>query len=254
MSATKLTRLLNGETVKSSLTYPISIALRTTVLRAGLAFVKWKADGFPDRDIHNTAIALRQLLEAGTLCLLNRTDPFRTLALYKSQVNNRYSLTKRNLIAIQWAGDILPDSKSEKAFTGEMDPKELNRALFSKHSDEFIWTPGIGMFVEYLASNSPSSSWETQLVDEDPIAFNTKSRSQLNGIFSTVSKLVHVEWLISEKLLLDVDTLRTNIQSAIYLLSVYSAALSMCDLSIDNLQPSVALRCFRATEKVFGSI
>ena len=89
------------------------LALRNNLSRACYALSHWKAQGFNMGDGVSVSTYSRRLLESSTTALLLRIDPLRVLALKELQ-STSYSLSKRNLLSIQWSGDVMPKEKEKK--------------------------------------------------------------------------------------------------------------------------------------------
>ena len=171
-----------------------NIALRKNLARALFAISIWKSSAYKTGDGVSVATYIRRFLEGSTTALLYRIDPLRILALRELQRGGSYQLTKRNALAIQWSGDIVPNDKSQQLFK-DCEPTKLDRALFSDLHSLAVWQPALEDLQNYLSNKQSNSPWQLELLNLEPDSFSQKAAGQLNNCYSYFSKGVHNEWV-----------------------------------------------------------
>lgn len=222
-----LCRLLCDTSISSNSGLSPNLAIRTSVSRALFAISAWKNAGFKTGDGVAVAIYARRFLEGSTTALLFRVDPLRILALRELQRGGSYQLAKRNTLAVQWAGDVIPSEQAGVPFK-DCDPNKLDRALFSNLCSLAIWRPAVERLQNYVSTVISPTDWQRELLNIEPKEFSRKMAGQLNGSFSFFSKGVHNEWVDRRRVGLREQDARTYSSSAIKNISFCAAALCCC--------------------------
>jgi hypothetical protein len=80
----------------------------------------------------------RATIEVGLTAILGRIDPFRVLAIRKSQLSSTFDVKERNPVAFGWTNDVRGEEKP-KEWEQKPQPKDLQRALLCKHFHDLLW-------------------------------------------------------------------------------------------------------------------
>lgn len=226
--------------------------LRNRITRSMLELIIWQNFAFEKRRLNTAAYALRQVIEASAAALLLRVDPLRVLVLCEAQTTGHYELHRRNILAVQWQGDVLPDQKTLE-ITGALDPKKIDRALFSLPHDRLIWTPALIKLIDHVSLESSPNSWQVEAMKLEPDEFVKQCSSQLNNCFSLASKQVHVELLTERPAVLDPADLRQAINRTVKWLSLCGSILTVSQVCKTQLSYSRAIVFHSGVESAFGS-
>jgi hypothetical protein len=233
------------------------LALRSTVARSLYALSQWKAGNYSIGDGVAVSTHSRRFLESSTTGLLLRVDPLRVLALRELQRGGAYQLSRRNLLAVQWSGDVISKLNGENHEASNValkdcDPNKLDRALFSSLCSSVIWKSALEKLQTYLAENNSGSPWQLELLNIEPDEFSRKIAGQLNGSFSFFSKGVHSEWVDRRRSILTKTDCRTYAGSAIKQIMFSAAALCCSPTLRQRYEPTVIINCLDAIESEFG--
>lgn len=230
-------------------------ALRGTLSRSLVAISIWQHQGYVLGDSVSIAVYARRFLEAATTALLSRIDPLRVLALRELQRGGSYQLTKRNLLAIQWSGDILPSGERGDGMSiRDCDPQKLDRALFSTLVSLTVWKPAIESLQNLLSTEAHPTDWQLDLLAIDPEEFAKKAVGVLNGNYSYFSKGIHIEAIDRRRSIFNIDDTKTHIANATQWLSFCAAALCCSSLVAYAPRDAYILKWFRQIEAQFGGI
>lgn len=181
----------------------------------------------------------RKLLETASSAILARMDPTRFLILqeYQMRAGGNYRAHERHAAAIAWTGDIIPDKPSSSLWSTETSPDKFVRSLFGGHLAEIAWPQAIEKFIAEDADR-PASEWleeisrlyeEKHRRTEVPPAQPTRIgqppttcievlgvfRSKAQDMYSSLSKGVHLEFVVDETVILDSDTIIQNIRTVV---------------------------------------
>ena len=136
----------------------------------------------------------RAALEVSLTAIMARFDPYRVLAIRRSQLSNGYDFRSRNPLAFSWADDVQGNGKGKNwdALPGIGD---LQRALLCNHFHDLFWEEA---FIKMLDSTAalPAGEWLTKLRKIDPIGFTSSNRTEAGKLYSELSKAVHHEFVI----------------------------------------------------------
>lgn len=229
------------------------LALRNNLSRACFAMSHWKALNFEVGDGVNISTYARRFLECSTTALLLRVDPLRVLALKELQIGSSYHLSKKNLLSIQWSGDIL-SKEPIKATTALSDikPSDLDRALFSTLCSKVIWKPAVEELQTYLTTNTTNTAWQLDFLRIDPDQFARTIAGQLNESFSFFSKGIHSEWVDRRRTRLNSADCRHYIGKAVKNISFCAASLCCSSAVRHQLESQKILAGLIDIENEFG--
>lgn len=187
------------------------------------------------------AFAARKLLEAATAALLARLDPPRFLILYEYQrrQGTDYDLGKPHSAAFAWANEVVGTDTQNKTgntlWQTEVNPKDFTRALLRGHLAEVCWPTAIQRVCRPDSdgvANNPESKW----LDEIRARFESKCghtpdqtpsqagwsvmcalRDRARGLYSELSKGVHVEFLVPDDIIFDAETVAQKLTESLKL-------------------------------------
>lgn len=209
------------------------LALRNNISRACYALSHWKARNFNVGDGVNISVYSRRFMESSATALLLRVDPLRVLALKELQRRSSYQLSKRNLLAIQWSGDVISkgskdpkDPKDVNATFNDCEPSKLDRALFSPLCSKVIWQPAVEELQNFVSTQNMTTPWQLEFLKMEPEKFALTIAGQLNESFSFFSKGIHSEWVDRRRTMLNSGDCRNYAGKAIK--NIAFCAASMC--------------------------
>lgn len=237
------------------------LALRNNLSRACYALSHWKAQGFNMGDGVSVSTYSRRLLESSTTALLLRIDPLRVLALKELQ-STSYSLSKRNLLSIQWSGDVMPKEKEKKDKDKESEknnqlifdcePNKLDRALFSTLCSNVIWKPAVEELQTFLTDQTTNTPWQLELLKIEPDKFSRIIAGQLQESFSFFSKGIHSEWVDRRRTMLNSADCRIYAGKAIKNIAFCAASISCSSTVRHQLDPKKVLENLIKIENEFS--
>ena len=229
------------------------LALRQSISRSSHALSMWKTDGFRVGDGVGVSSYTRRFIESATTALLLRVDPLRVLALRELQRQGDYQLSKRNLLTVQWAGDIIP-KESDK--TGgklvDCDPGKIDRSLFSLLCNITVWQPALENLQNTLTNSQSSTPWTLELLNTEPETFAKSTAGQLNASFSFFSKGIHNEWIHLRRFAASPLDCRKYAGSAIKNIAFCSAIISSSSIVRQQLTQSSVVSNLQVIESEFG--
>jgi hypothetical protein len=136
----------------------------------------------------------RATIEVSLTAICARFDPFRVLAIRKSQIVPDFDTTSRNPLAFNWSADVQGDEKP-KDWDQKPKAKELQRALLCKHFHDVFWQEAFTLALDSVPMHR-GDEWMRRLKNIDPEAFTTRMRTEADRLFSELSKGVHHEFVI----------------------------------------------------------
>lgn len=108
----------------------------------------------------------RAIIEVSFTAILSRFDPFRVLAIRRSQVANNYDPKSRNPLAFNWSNDVQSDEKP-KDWEQRPGTKDLQRGLLCKHFNDIFWQEAFTSLLD-ATPNNRGAEWMVQLKRLDP--------------------------------------------------------------------------------------
>lgn len=213
--------------------------------------------------------AARKLLEAGCVSVLCRLDPARLLILREFQIRGRYALDERHAASIDWKTDIASEKKA--GWTDATSPDKFIRSLLGGHLAEVTWVHAIQSLAA-LSDRVPDlsqSRWIDELVSQyeerrsadagaggaEPttqeasrgpgvsaeLGILASFRTTAQQAFSTLSKGVHLEFVVDQDAIFDVVTIRQSMRQAVKVLTQLAFVSHLTDCAFSALQPERAL-------------
>lgn len=228
----------------------------------------------PEADLEAVSLygcfAARKLLEAGCISVLGRLDPSRLLILREYQIKGRYALDERHAASIDWKADVI--SEKSATWVQAVAPDKFVRALLGGHLAEVTWVHAIENLATLsdLIPDLSTSMWINDLVDqyetrraqktgsEQKQDTGTASQAELGILatfrslaqksFSTLSKGVHLEFVVDQDAVLDVVTIRQSMAQAVKVLTQIAFASHLTDSAFSVLQVADAFKLVTAIE------
>ena len=240
----------------------------------------------PDASANEIALfgcfAARKLLEAGCVALLARFDPSRLLILREFQIKGKYALTSRHQASIDWSGDVVSEGRASWADTTS--PSKFVRSLLGGHLAEVVWHEAISKFAqpEDPTLDTGGSAWLEELLTqhqtraarraqgkqksqdargtpgptaqpepahdsvEAELLASFRTNAQQN--FSTLSKGVHLEFVVDQSAILDVPTVQATMRRTVKLLTQLAYISHFADCGYSALPIRDALPLVRQIE------
>jgi hypothetical protein len=188
----------------------------------------------------------RAALEVALTAIMGRFDPYRVLAIRKSQLSTSYELEARNPLAFSWANDVQGKGKGKN-----WDPlpgvEDMQRALLCNHFHDLFWEEAFLRMLD-ATQTDPGGDWMTRLRRIDPSGFTTRNRTEAATLYSELSKAVHHEFVIplgaqyDHITVNDLVTRTWELIAALGLTACYSPALR----TLDAYKP---IECYMKAQK-----
>jgi hypothetical protein len=136
----------------------------------------------------------RATLEVSLTAICARFDPFRVLAIRRSQMVPEFDIKSRNPLAFNWSADVQGDDKP-KDWEQKPNLKELQRALLCKHFHDVFWQEAFTLVLDSVPTLR-GAEWMGRLKKIYPEGFTTSMRTEADRLFSELSKGIHHEFVI----------------------------------------------------------
>lgn len=192
----------------------------------------------------------RKLLEAAYASFLLRFDPVRFLILRNYQMKAGYSHSERHMASIDWSKDFVPTEKVQ--IEKEVSSKDFVRALLGGHLGDSIWSQSISA-IDKKYSTGPCPQYITDIIspwyDDNSDLKKTEVilniyRQESQSIFSSLSKGVHLEFIVKEDTKLDPVTIDETMTRAITLIMRVGFILSFSDTILNPIESSHVERIY----------
>lgn len=188
----------------------------------------------------------RALLEASLTAITSRLDPFRILVLRQVQLAGSLDVTKPNKVSYRWQGDVVSDSKLE--WSQERNPEQFSRALAGDCWDLLAWRKAFEKLLDQTSSE-PQMGWVAEIRKIDPDTFIPRWRSELSKLYSTLSKGVHIEFVVPAAAQLGASSIQTALGDVVFRVAVLGAASHLIDHCAFSVSPEQARSMFLESEK-----
>jgi hypothetical protein len=134
----------------------------------------------------------RTLLETACTILIGRITPYRLLLLKRCQEHPSYSIGVRHNMAIQWAGDVMPDKKIPDKEWAKIDG--YTHSLFSYYMAEIHWIPAFKALLDDFVTEE--SVYLSDLRRINPEGIIDSFKNEANRLYSSLSKGIHQEFVV----------------------------------------------------------
>jgi hypothetical protein len=187
----------------------------------------------------------RSILEMTCTALIGRFDPFRILMVRETQIQEDYVFTERNPIALNWQSDFHPEQAKG---TGSIDLKakieSMPRSLFGKYFERVLWLEAVERFID-LTPKEIRSDWIVELNRVEPAAFIPAMRTSVQQLYSSCSKGIHQEFVVSKSAYSEAINLKIQIGQALELMAKLSLVFNFSPHVLNSLSIEEAVESFR---------
>ena len=195
----------------------------------------------------------RSLVEVACTILIGRLDSFRLLTLAEMQSQGTYNPAIKLASAIQWSGDVLtPDGAVRRMWDAATRPTDMSRALLGDYNEHVTWRPGFTALLDYfsqLPSTQTIGPWSEALRNIGPPGFLPSLRGQMTALYSTASKGVHHEFVLSFPAYFDDATLDQLSEDALRFVATLAVVVNFVEHVAFALTPNRAFDCFEELQK-----
>ena len=244
---TALTHLLSGELNGSGRLVQSLTHLSSTLELLEGSLPLHSASTLHDRMVR--PFLIRSMLEVGCTILIGRIDSFRLLSVAELQSQATYEPGTKFSAAMQWSGDILSSEgrapKDKWASTKR--PEDMTRALLGDYVEELVVRPAFLALLDYL-SQAPSGStvgpWTEALRNMEPTNLVPRLRADATRLYSTTSKGVHHEFVLSVANYYDAPTIEQLASDAVNLLGTLGLVVNFAEPALFRMPPERALEFY----------
>jgi hypothetical protein len=136
----------------------------------------------------------RATIEVSFTAILGRFDPYRVLAIRRSQLSSGFDVKERNPLAFTWLNDVRAEEKP-KDWEQRPTLKDMQRGLLCKHFHDLFWHEAFTILLDSVPSHR-GENWITRLKRIDPTGFTTAMRTEADRVYAELSKGIHQEFVI----------------------------------------------------------
>lgn len=220
--------------------------------------------------------AARKLLELGCIAVLSRLDPARLLILREFQLKGKYQLDERHSAAIDWSADVISEKKP--GWSDAVPSDKFVRSLLGGHMAEVTWISAIESLLT-LPNTEPGeeeSIWINELITQyearvaaatadeagqnppaqhqrqpntPELAVLSAFRTVAKQTFSTLSKGVHLEFVIDQATVFDTPTILQSMRMATKILTQIAFVSNLTDIAVSVVSLSDAIKMVKSIEK-----
>jgi hypothetical protein len=185
----------------------------------------------------------RSLLEVALTAILGRLDPFRVLILREMQMRPDYAPERRNLVSIQWFGDIHAEKKVDDIWRPDRNVKDMTRALLGDYYEQLFWRRAFQSLVDSVPEDR-GGEWMRELRRIPPDSFVPRVRQKTASIYSSCSKGVHHEFVIPASRYYDAATLTSQLKDGLEAVATLALAANASKDILFQLPLNEAIECF----------
>jgi len=166
----------------------------------------------------------RSILEIGCTAIIARIDPFRVLLLREVQIQPDYQIGEQNKASIQWKGDILSE-KVKGDLWKEKNVAKPVRALLGDYYEHIFWRNSIERILAKVPEGR-GGEWFNRIKDVGTEGFCDNVRTDLRKLYSSFSKGIHHEFVVSTDMTSDYDTIPDMIRDSFYIIASLGLAVN----------------------------
>jgi hypothetical protein len=192
---------------------------------------------------------VRSMVEVACTSLIARLDPFRILTLAKIQGQATYDVSEKVAAAFQWQGDVVTEKVKELWRTSRK-TNEMTRALLGDYYDVISWQPAFLRLLDYLqqTADTGNGSWLSELLNVEPSSLVPQFRGTALKIYSTASKGVHHEFVLSISSYYDDATLDQLAEDVVRLLATMGLVMNFAESTAYGLKATRAVSYYKALQ------
>ena len=145
--------------------------------------------------------------------------------------------------------DVIADKKSIHLWQ-DRPINDVSRALLGGYQDELLWQPAFLRLLDHLQNHNTLEKgvWLTLLQNIDPECLVPMLRAQAIQIYTTASKGVHHEFVLSVSSYYDPATLSTLTDEVLRLVSTMSLLMNFAETVAYCLPPMTAVKLYEALQ------
>lgn len=246
-----LTEIVCGTPPKNSSISEILTHLSLTLDRLIVRSLKLKDADEVDVALFGPVLS-RALLEVGFTAVLGRLDPFRILILREFQKQADYSVDRKSGLAFNWQLDVHGEKVNE-LFRSELKMKDISRALLGAYYQEAFWREACQHLLDAVPYHR-GGDWLSNLRRTEPENFAARARGESERIYSSCSKGVHHEFVISPGAYYDAVTIKSLLQRAFELVGTVSVTANMCPTFLFAAPSDRAIQLLEEAQKELATI
>ncbi|MCP4695504.1 MAG: hypothetical protein GY862_01460 [Gammaproteobacteria bacterium] len=192
----------------------------------------------------------RSLLELSMTALLARLDPFRILVVKGKQIQPGYELNKPHVSAIRWQGDVI-----DKAVADLWTDKALqnpSRAILGPYQVKLALVESAQRILDELEEGNEQEigAWHTKLVQMDANGLVERIRTQINSLYSSLSKGIHHELLVPIGSMLDRNAMLSLLDNALFVISTLGLVISRVPHAYHKCPKSESFMYYKKTKEL----
>ena len=182
----------------------------------------------------------RLILEITTTAVVGRLDPFRLLVLAEVQKSSSHDIGKPNTTSIRWQGDILANDNVK--WSQDLKLENYPRALLGDCWDKFAWQHAVEEFIDAASEIGEKTVWIEKICAFDPHRFIPQLRTNFSNFYSSLSKGIHLEFVLPPQEKFDLSTLSVTIEDAIFWSVTMLTLSNFVDHAAYKLDPVKAMQ------------
>ncbi len=187
----------------------------------------------------------RAALEVALTAMVARFDPYRVLAIRKSQLSSAYDLESRNPLAFNWASDVQGKGKP-KEWNILTAVDDIQRALLCNHFHDLFWGEAFIRMLDATQGNS-GGEWLARLRQIEPPSFTKRNRIEAAKLYSELSKAVHHEFVIPPDAQFDALTVNDLLNRTWELIAALGLTACYCP-ALRCLESENPIDCYRQAQ------
>ena len=209
--------------------------------------ISWLGEQEPRRVSMLGPFLGRSLLELSATALIGRLDPLRILVVRQIQAQPEYDTAIPWKASIRWQGDVLAAKKVTNLWGEALDYEKVTKALLGDYYDHLVWRPAA---LRMLGFATAGGAWLAEIATRGAESFVSQRREDIGGLYSSLSKGIHHEFVMPPGAIYDRATVTALILRTVHLVAdlglvSHFVAHATCSLSADE-----ALAAFNQIETV----
>lgn len=196
----------------------------------------------------------RALLETACTILIGRITPYRLLLLKRYQEQSNYKLGSPHKASIQWKGDIIAPEKAPDNLWTKIDDNNSTKPLLSDYMAGIYWIPAYNKLLDdFSGSLGNYSVYLGELKTfSNPNAIVKHFRKEADGLYSSLSKGIHQEFVIPLESIYDYSTISDLLRKTIALVIKMALISHYISNAITKTNKDNLFHCLIQIEKAVG--
>jgi hypothetical protein len=181
----------------------------------------------------------RLILEITTTAVIGRLDPFRLLVLAEVQKSASHEIGKPNTTSMRWQGDVLANDNVK--WSQDLKLENYPRALLGDCWDKFAWQHAVEEFIDAASEIGEKTAWIDKICAFEPNRFVPQLRTNFANLYSSLSKGIHLEFVLPPQEKFDLSTLSVIIEDVIFWSATILTLSNFIDHAAYKLDPIRAM-------------